>query len=91
MNLILLSIVLCCSGANIKTLSLSKSLALPTQKNMLWLIPIMEHAFSDKPLSAIAYLLGFGATTRDGVQGVLVACTVLILLDVLLNSPITML
>ena len=55
----------------------------------LWLIPVMEHALSDKPQVTIAHLLGFGAATRAGVQGVLVASSALSLLDLLLNSLIT--
>ena len=38
----------------------------------------MEHVFPDKPQTAIAHLPGSGATTRDSVQGVLVASPVLI-------------
>ena len=73
------------------TLSLSKSFALPTQKKRALVDTVMEHAFPNKTQTVIAHLLGSGATTRDGVQGVLVASTVLILLDMFLNSPITML
>ena len=63
----------------------------PIQKNTLCLIPVTELAFSHKPQSVIAHLPGFGATTRDDFQGVLVASSMLILLDMFLKSLITML
>ena len=86
-----LSTHLCCSGTNYTILSLSKSVAPPTQKNALLVDTVTEHVFPDKPQTAIAHLLGSGATTRYSVQGVLVANTVLIFLDMSLNSLITML
>ena len=72
-------------------LSLPKSVALPTQKNALSVDTIMEHLFPDKPQTGITHFLESGSTTRYGVQGILVANTVLIFLDMSLNSPITML
>ena len=73
------------------TLILSKSFAPPTQKKWALVDTIMKHAFPDKSQTVIAHLPGSGALTRDGVLGVLVASTVLILLDMFLNSLISML
>ena len=64
---------------------LSKSVATPTQKNALIFNTITEHVFSNKPQRTPAHLLGFGAMTRDAVQGSLMASSALSFQDILLN------
>ena len=54
---------------------LSKSIATLPQNNVLLVNTVMEHVFPNKPQTAIAHLLGFGATTRSGVRGVLMVNT----------------
>ena len=56
---------------------------------MLWLIPVPEHVFPNKPQKMIAHLLGFGAVTRDGIKSVLMAGFALSLLDKILDSLIS--
>ena len=47
----------------------------PHRKNALVFNTVMGHVFPDKSQTAIYHLLGFGATTRSGVRGVLMVNT----------------
>ena len=66
-------------------IELVKHFLLHPHRTTLWLVPVTEHVLSDQPQLVIAHLLGSGAMTRDTVQGVLVASSVLSLPDILPN------